>query len=347
MLTQRPQHWNDFKGLAENRPIASFDSCLELVQAMKDAIEGHRDAYKAGVLHRDISISNILIFDECDKRRTKEVGVLIDFDNGISLKPDRLSVNDDQLSGTTPFVSAELLSRSPYFVKEVDLDLLDDEQLMSDPAGQPGISTSVILFHCWLHDLESFFWVLLWCCISRGGPGGMRRPELWSNTPAEKPLRESFRQLFEHATLDGMASFKWRLLNHQTYFRDMLHHTSTYCKILNPLLADFYKILRRAFKEGNHTSDLVNTVHDEVVAAFAKTEARSLALNKSSAPVGDSSNHVKREDASHYAPTNALSKAKIPRFPLSRGRAPAPCTPHRRQSSRKSAASPLPSPTDP
>ncbi|KAI0069675.1 hypothetical protein K474DRAFT_1610121, partial [Panus rudis PR-1116 ss-1] len=80
------------------KPIKFFKSCLELVQAMKDAIEGHRDAYRAGVLHRDISVGNILILDDRAKRRTKKTGALIDFDNGIRLSPTRNAVTDDRLS---------------------------------------------------------------------------------------------------------------------------------------------------------------------------------------------------------------------------------------------------------
>ncbi|KAI0072498.1 hypothetical protein K474DRAFT_1711527 [Panus rudis PR-1116 ss-1] len=339
-------------------PVKYFDSCLELVQAMKDAIEGHRDAYKAGVLHRDISVGNILIVDNRAKMRTKKVGALIDFDNGISLKPDRLPVHDDQLSGTMPFVSAELLLRRPYFTVQVetdDVDPWDDEQLIRDSLGQSEISTTVVLFHCWLHDLESFFWVLLWCCISRGGPGGMRRPELWSNTPADIQLRELFRRLFEHPTVDGMASFKRSLFVEEGFLRDSLRHTSTYCKILNPLLVAFHKILRSAFQKGVYTSDLVNTVHDEVVTAFAKAEVRLTALNNPSplpsVPLDQShasSKYVKREDTSPYAPTKpehrlVVSNASIAHSQQASQDPTTPRTPHRGQASRVNAFPPLPS----
>jgi len=58
------------------------------------------------------------------------------------------------LKGTPPYTSGEILSGGRYF--------------------DHGDS----VFHDAVHDLESFFWVLIHMCITRRGPGGVRREEL-------------------------------------------------------------------------------------------------------------------------------------------------------------------------
>ncbi|TBU46964.1 hypothetical protein BD309DRAFT_831662, partial [Dichomitus squalens] len=49
----------------------------ELVEAVRDAIEGHREAWEVGVLHRDVSTGNILISERPEERLR---GFLHDFD---------------------------------------------------------------------------------------------------------------------------------------------------------------------------------------------------------------------------------------------------------------------------
>ncbi|KZT04902.1 uncharacterized protein LAESUDRAFT_702851 [Laetiporus sulphureus 93-53] len=43
------------------RPLEDFKDTKELAQVLRDAIIGHRQVYKAGILHRDVSIDNIMI----------------------------------------------------------------------------------------------------------------------------------------------------------------------------------------------------------------------------------------------------------------------------------------------
>ncbi|KAI0730072.1 hypothetical protein C8Q72DRAFT_911174 [Fomitopsis betulina] len=45
------------------RPLSSFKSTKELVTAIRDAIIGHMLAFKAGLIHRDLSDGNVLIHD--------------------------------------------------------------------------------------------------------------------------------------------------------------------------------------------------------------------------------------------------------------------------------------------
>lgn len=124
-------------------PIKRALTPLEMVCAMRDAIAGepltepsinkpltrhvpgHRNAYVEGVLHRDISIGNIIITANPTPNNR---GALIDFDNAIYYSVDRVPVFHDPLTvgpykmpllpsayyllqGTLPFMSAKLLRR--------------------------------------------------------------------------------------------------------------------------------------------------------------------------------------------------------------------------------------------
>ncbi|KAK7041738.1 hypothetical protein VNI00_009027 [Paramarasmius palmivorus] len=115
-------------------PIKDFKNSLQLVQGIAHAIEAHRDAYeKAGVLHRDVSVGNILITD-------KGEGLLIDWE--FSKPLESKSPRTVERTGTWQFMSARLLYHKPG---EVD-------HVLSD-------------------DLESFYHVLCWLVLMHGRHG--------------------------------------------------------------------------------------------------------------------------------------------------------------------------------
>ncbi|EPS97689.1 hypothetical protein FOMPIDRAFT_1081812, partial [Fomitopsis schrenkii] len=45
------------------RPLSSFKSTKEMVTAIRDAIIGHKLAFLAGLIHRDLSDGNVMIHD--------------------------------------------------------------------------------------------------------------------------------------------------------------------------------------------------------------------------------------------------------------------------------------------
>lgn len=112
--------------------ISRYKSRYQLVSALRSAIKAHRNLHtQAGVLHRDISILNILLGDEDSLD-----AFLIDMDMAIFHENPPCETSAQKRTGTRNYQSIEVL-RS-YFVKP----------------GHP------FLPHDYLDDIESFLYVL-------------------------------------------------------------------------------------------------------------------------------------------------------------------------------------------
>ncbi|KAF9014203.1 hypothetical protein BDQ17DRAFT_1419107 [Cyathus striatus] len=119
--------------------LEDFATTKELVTAIRDAVVGHFIACFCGVLHRDISVGNILKV-AAPGRLT---GLLHDFDHatfvpcGLTLdNTDEKTLRElKEKTGTFVFMAMELLS--------------EYEKTRHEPH----------------HDLESFYWVLIWILL--------------------------------------------------------------------------------------------------------------------------------------------------------------------------------------
>ncbi|KAI0636323.1 hypothetical protein C8Q77DRAFT_1052469 [Trametes polyzona] len=148
------------------RPLTAFKSTRELVEAVRDAIIGHRQAWEtAGVLHRDVSLGNILILDNNNDVDAKPfVGFLHDFDYS-SMEPDGAVQEASAGEGTYPDGSAVNRKERMGTYHFMAVELVSGEATTHD-------------IH---HDLESFYWILLWVILrhtecSRNGETG---EQLW------------------------------------------------------------------------------------------------------------------------------------------------------------------------
>ncbi|OJD12951.1 hypothetical protein ACJ73_09269, partial [Blastomyces percursus] len=109
-----------------------YESPLELLKALCDAIKAHRSLYlDASILHRDISEHNIIITDP-DKAGGYS-GMLINLDLAKEVGIGRSGAR--RQAGTMEFMAIEVL---------LNID------------------------HTYRHDLESFFYVLIWQCARNG-----------------------------------------------------------------------------------------------------------------------------------------------------------------------------------
>ncbi|KAH9849646.1 hypothetical protein C2E23DRAFT_356433 [Lenzites betulinus] len=133
------------------RPLTQFTSTRELVEAVRDAVLGHRRAWEdAQVLHRDVSLGNILITDE-PMDEPNSVGFLHDFDyssmereatplgeeacdDGQDSAEDG-DVKQKERTGTYYFMAMELILAAPGTIHDIH------------------------------HDLESFYWVVIWVVL--------------------------------------------------------------------------------------------------------------------------------------------------------------------------------------
>jgi len=117
------------------KPIYEASSRAALLGALEGCIEGHESLHKAGFLHRDISINNLMINE--DEENPSWPSFLIDLD--LAIKEEREAASGARgKTGTRAFMAIGAL--------------LDE-------------------LHSFMHDLESFFWVLFWICIHYNGPG--------------------------------------------------------------------------------------------------------------------------------------------------------------------------------
>ncbi|KAF7877724.1 hypothetical protein EAF04_001395 [Stromatinia cepivora] len=121
-------------------PIYNASSRIALLNALKGCIEGHESLHKAGFLHRDISINNLMINEDKNKNNPSWPSFLIDLD--LAIKETRMEASGAKgRTGTKAFMA---------------IGVLRGEQ------------------HSFIHDLESIFWVLFWICIHYDGPNRAR-----------------------------------------------------------------------------------------------------------------------------------------------------------------------------
>ncbi|KAG6025878.1 hypothetical protein E4U19_002897 [Claviceps sp. Clav32 group G5] len=123
------------------KAIYKASSRQALLACLEGCIKGHQSLYEAGILHRDISINNLMINEESETNQSFPY-FLIDLDHAIKVDPNVLP-NKRTKIGTRAFMA---------------IDLLNGMEQQS-----------------FLHDLESFFWVLCWICIHYGKSGADSR----------------------------------------------------------------------------------------------------------------------------------------------------------------------------
>ncbi|KAG5991804.1 hypothetical protein E4U52_003320 [Claviceps spartinae] len=122
------------------RPLKEFESILELLECLRDAIKAHRSLYmESGILHGDISVNNIIITEPAKADGYK--GMLIDLDLARDIIKD--PSGQRHRTGTIEFMAIEVL------------------------LGQQ---------HTYRHDLESFLYVFMWLCSVYGAKGKGREP---------------------------------------------------------------------------------------------------------------------------------------------------------------------------
>ncbi|KAJ7035101.1 hypothetical protein C8F04DRAFT_550927 [Mycena alexandri] len=129
-------------------PLRNFTSSLVLVRAMQTAIQHHKTAYEAGVIHRDVSEGNVLL-----NERSMQ-GFLVDWDyaeftaegqrNFQKWFPERANSVKDKVYTR---IDKSLKDRTGTFAF-MAIQILDNK-----------------VTHEAKHDLESFYYLLIWMIL--------------------------------------------------------------------------------------------------------------------------------------------------------------------------------------
>jgi len=147
-------------------------------------VVGHESLHKeAGILHRDISLNNVLVNED----NSTWPGFLIDLDLAIKEKRLKISGALDK-TGTKVFMAIGALSGE---------------------------------LHSFMHDLESFFWVLFWVCIHYDGPN--EQPKVVSEFENWNFMTTGELAKMKSGTIDDEARFMETMLTNVTpYFQPLI-----------------------------------------------------------------------------------------------------------------------------
>ena len=120
------------------------------------------------------------------------------------------------------------------FLIDLDLAVRMDDDAASGAPSKTGTKVFMAIgalkgeHHNYMHDLESFFWVLFWICIHWNGPSRKRRIikkfEDWNNKSIEE-----------------LAMLKIGLVLEDDFVKKMSDNFSEYCKLLIPCMQELWK----------------------------------------------------------------------------------------------------------
>ena len=203
----------------------------ELLTTLRDAIKAHRSLYlKGNILHRDISENNIIITNP--KETGGFAGMLIDLDLAKVLGSGRSGARHQ--TGTMEFMAIEVLQ---------------------------GID------HTYRHDLESFFYVLIWLCARRGW-------DLYEN-PRGRPKESVLTQWYSGSFKDIARSKLGDM--HVDGFEDILDEFPTTFDSVKPLCRKIRGILFPLLDDGalfkGTRPDPPEKLYDPIIEAFDSATA--------------------------------------------------------------------------
>ncbi|GAB0135297.1 hypothetical protein EsDP_00003640 [Epichloe bromicola] len=214
------------------RVISQFITVKELLESERDAIKVHQSLYLEGkILHRDISSNNIIITKP--EKADGFKGMLIDLD--LAKEVDGGPSGARHQTGTMQFMAVEVLHK---------------------------------IDHTYRHDLESFFYVLLWMCARQAWSNGFGGEE---ERPKESLLRRweirSFREIAYNKEGDMTVNGLERIMGE---FPKSLDIVKPLClrirKILFPLDKDDRMNLGTPAGDPNQLYKPIIAAYDEVIS---------------------------------------------------------------------------------
>ncbi|KAF2804372.1 serine/threonine-protein kinase Sgk2 [Mytilinidion resinicola] len=176
------------------KSIYEGSSPRAILTGLLGGIRGHESLLDAKILHRDVSIGNVML------NIAEDDGFLIDLDLAIKIDRENASGAPSK-TGTKVFMAIGALYGED---------------------------------HNFMHDLESFFWVLFWSCIHCTGPGGQRRVSEF--------------QAWNFESTENLAKIKaGSVLEEDKFSKEVDKNFATYCTPLIPCIKEMRKVV---FPEG-------------------------------------------------------------------------------------------------
>ncbi|KAA1477653.1 hypothetical protein DENSPDRAFT_617523 [Dentipellis sp. KUC8613] len=132
-----------------------------VLQAMLDCLLVVQLLFLIGWVHRDISSGNLLWYSTTEGGR----GILSDLEYAKKFNPDGRG-NSDPKTGTPYFMAIEMQYQTYFKVHHLNRKLSIQDESIDETLDAVDKKMSHVI-HNYEHDLESFFWLLLWTIIAR------------------------------------------------------------------------------------------------------------------------------------------------------------------------------------
>ncbi|KAI0407390.1 serine/threonine-protein kinase Sgk2 [Xylaria palmicola] len=208
--------------------ISNFRTSKELLESMRDAIKAHQSLYEDGeILHRDISPNNVIITDPEIADGWK--GMLIDLDMA---KVRGGPSGAQNRIGTTQFMAVGVLRAEDYTYR---------------------------------HDLESFFYVLIWACAHQLWLNGFGGKKTWKGESAVEGWKLDFAAAARQKGGDVSRFQLGRIMNNE--FPKGLEAVRQLCLGFRDILFSVGEITDSSFETPTKPS---SEVYDSIIEEFNK-----------------------------------------------------------------------------
>ncbi|KAL8747174.1 MAG: hypothetical protein Q9190_000914 [Brigantiaea leucoxantha] len=199
--------------------LHDIGSKVELLETLRDAIKAHRSLYiKGRILHRDVSINNIIMTNPKEANGFK--GLLIDMDLAKEVGSGPSGAR--HRTGTVEFMAIQVLQ---------DID------------------------HTYRHDLESFFYVLLWICAHHA-----------NKQPVESILRWWYSGSFE--TIANNKEYAMSVSGFEKVLREFPTTFENLKPLCNEIRDILFPILQRGVLFTGTPTGPPEELYDPIIAAF-------------------------------------------------------------------------------
>ncbi|KAI0056218.1 hypothetical protein BV25DRAFT_1921145, partial [Artomyces pyxidatus] len=220
-----------------------------------------------------ISFNNILLTGRPAPNRA----ILIDLDNAVEYATHE-SIHDDERSvGTLAFMSYEVITGEQYEIVEAEQP--PPMHIQGDaPSSVPNQQPLARVQHDFIHDLESFFWVLVWIGMSREGPG-IRRTTWPTDWRAKTAVRSMLSQAFEINAAESISDRKNTIFHYGTkrFNQKIVSLFAPYFDpgVMGVLVQYLYSILRRAYDQRQFPMSLYDDFDGALAQAAEHVRTRT------------------------------------------------------------------------